>query len=419
MPYKVGRKRAFAFLVMLISFMSGYPVFYGSVGSLTWYLFYYGKYLLSLLFIAYAFYECKIDKCTAYLQKKFNIIFLVYSGALLAYSVLIWILESPSFDFITRGISNTLFNGLSFATGIAIACSLKKDAPKYGLLAALTTYCISIVLGLLHDGGYFIKNCLFFRSTSAQGAYTELHEVAFVIGLYLIFLIFINKNKFIKKTRYMMALCVIFFIIAWKRIGIGAFLLVAVYLWIIQRKVKPLTPKLMKITEIVTIVVCFVYVAFSTSDDLITIFRSHGIEMSGRNIIYSYFRKFCDFTPLFFGHGVGFVSRQFDYTTAADLHNMVSIKALHNDFMKMYIDVGFIGFLVWCYFWLFYLPKKVKMFANVEAGFYALCLILFAFVTYTTDNTAGYYSFQMHLVMLIFVISHYYRNDRQVRKTNE
>lgn len=217
----------------------------------------------------------------------------------------------------------------------------------------------------------------------------------------------------------MTALCVIFFIIAWKRIGIGAFVLVALYLWIIQKKVKPLTPKLMKITEIATVVVCFVYVSFSTSDSLDAFLSSHGIEMSGRNIIYSYFRKFCDFTPLYFGHGIGFVSRQFDYTTAADLYNMVSIKALHNDLMQMYIDLGFMGFLVWCYFWLFYLPRKIKRFANVEAGFYALCLILFAFITYTTDNTAGYYSFQMHLVMLLFAFSYYFRNDRQVRKTNE
>lgn len=40
--------------------------------------------------------------------------------------------------------------------------------------------------------------------------------------------------------------------------------------------------------------------------------------------------------PTFMGKGVGFVGRQFDYTTRADLYHMVSIRALHNDFFKMY-----------------------------------------------------------------------------------
>lgn len=389
--------------------MSAYPVFYGEVKSPIWYLLYYGKYLLSLSFILYSFTKRKSDANAVYLRKKFNRNFVLCPIVILAYSICIWTLNTPSFNFITRGISNTLFNCISYATGIAIACSLKEETPKCAIIAALTVYCISIFLGLLHGGGDFLKNCLFLRSTSAQGAYTELHEVAFVIGLYLLFLLFMNKKRFIKNTRCMTIMCILFYIIAWKRIGLAAFIFVALYIIIIRRKTARLTSKLMYVTGIVTIAICLIYVAFSTSDNLILILNRQGIDMMGRNIIYSYFRRFCDFTPLFLGRGVGFVSRQFDYATEADLYNMVSIKALHNDLMKMYIEVGFAGFVVWCYYWLINIPKKIVKYANVQAGFYSLCLLLFAFITYTTDNTGEYYNFQMHLIMLLYTISYYFR----------
>lgn len=398
-------------LSMVVSFMSGYEVFYGSVRSPIWYLLYFGKYFLALFFIVLSYANYKKEGTNIFIAREYSRLFLVIPFVILVYSLIIWFFEVPSFDYISRGISTALFKSISYAGGIAIAYRFKKDALKYGIYAALITYSIAIVLGALRGGTDFFKTALFFRETAAQGAYTELHEVAFVIGLYLIFLLFINKDRFIAIPNIMVILCGIYFVIAWKRIGIAAFLVIAIYLCLIRYKNKIITSHMMRVIGMVAIGVCILYVALiASSNGLVSLMESYGINLMGRNIIYNYFRGFCEFHVNFMGHGIGFVSRQFDYTTAADLYNMISIKALHNDLMKMFIEIGFIGFIIWCWYWLIKIPNRIEKIAGTESAFYCLSLILFAFMTYTTDNTEGYFNFQLHLIMLITIISSYYQS---------
>lgn len=410
-----------AALVMVVSFMSAYEIFYGSVKSPMWYVLYYGKYYLVVVYAVFTYMlQDKKDKEAAVVRKKYSQLFLIVPLVIFLYSVLIWLIERPSSDFITRGISNTVFRCISYVGGIAIALSLKKDAPRYGIYAALITYGIGLLLGICNEGWDFFTTALFFRQTSAQGTYTELHELAFVIGLYLIFLFFINNKKFISNPKPLMILCCICFIIGWKRIGIGALFVVTVYMIcckLIQKKNinmtlairnRKVTFDIMKITEIAAVIGCVLYVALTTSNELVSSVEAGGVNLMGRNIIYNYFRRFYDFSVGFFGHGVGFVSRQFDYATPADLYNMISIKALHNDLMRVFIEIGFLGFVIWCCYWLVGVPRCIEKIAGKESAFVCLCLILYSFITYTTDNTEGYFNFQMHLVMLITSITYYY-----------
>ncbi len=101
---------------------------------------------------------------------------------------------------------------------------------------------------------------------------------------------------------------------------------------------------------------------------------------------------------------MGFVGRQFDYTSSATLYNMATIKALHNDFMKLYIDLGFSGFIVWCSYWLMYIPRKLIKRFDPEVSYSCLLIIIYSFITYMTDNTEGYFNYQMILVMIITTI---------------
>ena len=125
---------------------------------------------------------------------------------------------------------------------------------------------------------------------------------------------------------------------------------------------------------------CMVYVSLIVSGVFVSLLKVVGIDLMGRDIIYGYFRKFASFSPGFLGRGVGFVTRQFDYTTRDDLYNMVSIRALHNDFFKMYIEIGFIGFLIWVYWWLIKKPQILQKRYGVKKAFVCMLLILYAFI---------------------------------------
>ena len=104
------------------------------------------------------------------------------------------------------------------------------------------------------------------------------------------------------------------------------------------------------------------------------------------------------------GHGIGFTGRQFDFVTSADLYNMASVKAMHNDFFKLYIELGFVGFAIWCYWWAIRIPRKISSKFDINAAFSCMLLIMYTFILYTTDNTDTYFNYQMQLGILISLI---------------
>lgn len=401
MRIKVSLHGLLFVLTLTLSFMSGYSVFYGSVGSITWYLLYYGKFFLILFCIFECFSHVYIKREDWKDTKKLFLLFCSVPIVIFLYSIIIWTINSPTNDFITRGISDTLFKLLSYAGGIAIAYKAKENATKYVSYAAIITYVISLLMGAVTDKGYFFRYELFNRTTSAQGKYTELHEIAFIIGMCLIFFVFSCEEDYIKSHKWSFIMLIIFFIIADKRIGFAAFGLAGLFGLTIKKKRKLTKESSIFVTGIITVLICLLYTSLSTSNGLISLLESHNIDLMGRDIIYRYFRQFCDFTPTYFGRGVGFVTRQFDYTSSRDLYQMAVIRALHNDYMKVFIEIGFWGFIIWLIYWLIYIPRKINKLAGFNAMFSAFCVILYTFVTYATDNTEGYFNYQLVLALLI------------------
>lgn len=396
--------------------MSAYDIFYGQTYSVMWYILYYGKYILAVLFIVLSY---RVNSDTdIYLEKMRNFMLLLLIIPVIAiflYSVALWIVQGASLPYITRGISDTLFRSISVASGVCVVSLLKRDTVNCAINALISVYVISLLLGFVTNGTTLFTSVLLGKSTS----YTELHEVAFVMGLYLIFQILINRNdRYFQRSKVKIIICAILFLISWKRIGIAALLLTFLFDFIIIRMKKYKKSKIIKLTGAVGIVVCLIYVYFSMSNELTNLLNSFGIPMMGRNIIYSYFSKFGEFSPTYFGYGVGFVGRQFTYTTSAELYNMSSIKALHNDFMKNYINIGFIGFLIWCWYLLMLIPSKIEKKFGTTGAYSCILLIFYAFITYTTDNTEGYFNFQMHLSILITLSCYFEMNRKMNRISN-
>lgn len=399
-------------LAMVVCLMSGYSVFYGKVRSPMWYLLYFGKYILVLAFIVLAYSKKSKYQDARSAMKWLQKLFLIIPIACFIYTLGIWTVNGTTVPFITRGISDTLFKMIAFAGGISFAFLLGSESVRCGFYATIITYSISIVLGFIHGGFGFLSSSLFQRTTTAQGLYTELHEVAYIMGLLLVYMLFVNR-KDISKSRLAFFMLCFFFVIAWKRIGIAAILIVFIIGIITKRAKKMAKDGIMRIAGIIGVIVCLFYISLTASNELVQLLTSRGIGLMGRNIIYNYFRQFCDFSITFLGRGVGFVGRQFDYTSAADLYNMAAIRALHNDFMKLFIELGFWGFTIWCIMWLIRIPKKIMNKYSIDTAYSIFLLIIYSFITYTTDNTEGYFNYQMYLTMLISVIVITFLNQKK------
>lgn len=416
---KVKKKSFFAYIAMTISFMGSCSIFQGTAGSLRWMLFYYGSPLILLLLSIY--YVSLNRDIRVKKERKFFIgLFITPRIIMVLYSCAIWLISSTAFPYISRGISNTLFQCVAYICGVCIACGEKDDILEISLASAITVFGLAYLNGFIQNGIPFIYALNPF-STLADNfrQFTELHEVAYIIGLCILMNLIIGKYTSLKKKNILFWVSVIVFIIAWKRIGIFAVAITYLYFVVFSRSKKGNKSFFVKMTGIIGTIICLAYVSLIVSGKFVTLLQSLGIDMMGRDIIYAYFRKFTTFAPTFMGKGVGFVGRQFDYTTRADLHNMVSIRALHNDFFKMYIEIGYIGFIVWVFWWMIKMPQIIQKRYGVKKTFICLLFILYAFILYTTDNTESYTNFQMLLSAIITYISCFYVDNKTKDKKAE
>lgn len=405
-----------AILVAAIALMSAYSVFSGDAGGLVWTFFYYGKYAFMIPVILMAFFSRQIsgsEKKAALLIGTLVVLPLVLQGA---WSVFLWLHNGTEFPYISRGLSNLIFTLIAVLGGVSIGMLFKNRAVSLLAWSCIGVYTLAILMGLAANGPGWISalNPLANRSSTD---YVELHEVAYILGMLVLYFALMNRERNIPHRTLLCTLCLIFFVIAGKRIGYMALLFCLIYGQIEKKASRKWKRIFLRIGEVCAIVICFVYIIMTMSDDLITILDDLGISSMGRNIIFNYFRQFGSMDLGFLGNGAGFVSRQFDYTTAAELYNMASIKALHNDLFKMFLEMGTVGCIVWLVFWNGYIPEKVSRKAGLRAGVNCAVLIFYSMITYMTDNTAGYFMYQAVLSCLLFLNAYNGIRTKQVKQT--
>lgn len=416
---KVKKKNLLAYIIMTLSFMGSCSVFQGTAGTLQWAMFYYGGPLVLLVLSMYCVLKNRSVRITK--QRRFFLgLFCLPRIIMLGYSCIVWCITKPAFPYISRGISNTLFQCVAYFCGVCIVCSEKDDILKVSMASSVTVFVMTYLMGFVQNGVVFFRalNPLDEAADNFR-KYTELHELAYIVGMCILMNLIVGKYTSLKKTNALFWASCVVFVIAWKRIGILAVAMTYLYFVVFSRSKRKDKSFFVRVTGIIGTIVCLVYVSLIVSGAFVASLKSLGIDMMGRDIIYGYFRKFANFSPAFFGKGVGFVGRQFDYTTREDLYNMVSIRALHNDFLKMYIDLGFVGFCLWVFWWLLKMPKILQKRYGIKKTFVCLLFVLYAFVLYTTDNAEGYTYFQMQLSAFITYICCFYDEQKTRNKILE
>lgn len=125
-----------------------------------------------------------------------------------------------------------------------------------------------------------------------------------------------------------------------------------------------------------------------------------GINTMGRVNMFDNLAPYYDINFTFMGRGTGF-ERYVDWASGTVYQSpQRTIMQIHNDFMRMYLNIGFVGYWVWL---CGYLTVRIRYWfrqAGKEAGctFFAICI--YCFVLYATDNTI-YYPYTMLACALV------------------
>ena len=321
---------------------------------------------------------------------------LVYCTPLLVIvviSLFIWFVGQADTSVIARGLSAAFIynNMISFTlAAIAFLYVFGEKGIWYNLIAILIANMMMIFMIIAQNGiGVFISELItlvvtFAGQTGDVIVQAEIHERAFCLGAYLIYMLMKPQ----KKAAYfiLLALTSFCFIAAFKRIGMIAIVIALMFGWFLKFVAKFKKDTAVRLTIIFTsilVLILFGYVAIIKMG-VFSLIEKAGIDTSGRVVIYEAVDKFYEFSPEFLGNGIGFLSYQLSTNMS------VGVTSVHNDFLQYFIDLGFWGYILWlisitllrvCYF-----GAKGK----TENAIVTFALTVYLVIVSSTDNTLNY-----------------------------
>lgn len=266
---------------------------------------------------------------------------------------------------------NYLFFGMC-ATNTAI---ILLEMPKYGIVESVTSVVTCLVTFGEAEG--------FVRAL-------EIHDITFLFGQFFIYyLMFAPKTTRTEKRlkRWGVILSLFFLMIGLKRSTLPAILLVCLFVWVLRSSKH--TKKLILAAGIALFLFLYLYLYLTRSGLLISFLESLGIDTMGRDVLWSLPNDYYELSP--FWKGLGFEG-------VTDLVNMWHEEGLinrayplHNDILKVFIELGALGFTLWTGINYILYPAYWMTKHNTETGLLYMAILAYMTATYLTDNTAFYF----------------------------
>ena len=292
----------------------------------------------------------------------------------------------------------------------------KENTFKDSIIALMIIYIIVTLKAVIKRGPLIIITKLIeiFTTLDSRGNPFEIGDCTFAAGLVFLMYLYYGRKK-TKKERKYLVICGFFIVLGLKRIQILSLILVisiGLLLKYIKRKyVKNL---IMNVITIAFIAVATLYIFFIDSDSNLAGWTS--LDM-GRYHLYTYINDFFDFSLGYLGHGYGF-SNKF-----IELNTHFSITVLHSDIIRMFVELGFIGFYSWMIYYMYIARKVIEKKYGMAFAYRYFFMTVYLFITYFTDNTINYFVTQyFNAIMLttllvgnpMFVLDDQGESDRKI-----
>lgn len=346
---------------------------------------------------------------------------LVYSIPLLVevtVSLLVWLVDKSDFKAIARGLSMQFFfnNMLSFALAAAVFLYLfGEKGIWYNLLAIIISNLMIIVTIIMENGAgaYFSELTTLITTFAGETGkiimQAEVHELAFCLGAYLIYMIL--KPQRTKPLFWILFILAGFcFLSAFKRIAMVAIAAALLLGWILLKlgKNHPKTARsFMTLVMSIAVILLVAYIGFIKNDGF-TMLEKAGVDTNGRAKIYQQVDSLYQFSPTFIGNGIGFLNYELS------LDSSRSVDAIHNDFLQFFIDLGFWGYILWLISMTFARIRYFGRSGNTDSAVITFVMIVYLLLVSTTDNTMNYPL--VTTVIGLIMMGHGY--DERVRTEN-
>lgn len=208
---------------------------------------------------------------------------------------------------------------------------------------------------------------------------------------------FAKRNQQQRTRNWVLAGCSFFFVLAgMKRILLPALVVSAFYIWVLRRS--HAKEKLIMLTGVAWVTLFWVYLYLVHTGAISRLLNAVGINMMGRDYIWSLAKDYYQFSPTFIG--LGFEAVDAMVTRFYEIGLIDVAYPLHNDILKVFVELGFPGLCFWCAFLYLILPWFWTKRYGPEAGILYFAILNPLSMTYLTDNTAFYFWCTMGLRMI-------------------
>lgn len=320
-------------------------------------------------------------------------IYSVPLGVTTLVSLFIWFMDTADIGVISRGLSSSFIyvNMLSFALGSgALLYIFGRRGIWYNLIAILIANILMIATIIAQNGlGNYISEFITLIVTFADVTgdiiiQAEIHELAFCLGAYLIYMLFKPKKDIVYFI--LLILSVFCFLSAFKRIAMIAMVIALAFgylLRFIARYNKKTAGGIAIFLSVVVVLLLIGYVAIIKAGAF-ELLEEAGIKTSGRVEIYDAVDDFYEFSPGFLGNGIGFLTYQLNTFMKVD------VASVHNDFLQHFIDLGFWGYIIWLVSMTVLRVGYFGRKGQTEDAIITFMLTLYLIIVSTTDNTMNY-----------------------------
>lgn len=368
---------------------------------------------LTVAVIVITVFYCAVAAKTANLKKviKAYLLYLLLIAFILLWSVVIWIINFSDAASITRGSEKILYQFISITVAVcAVILFGLKSIDLFFISMCISNTVIMILeamnFGLSASLSSFFHNIFTFGDAVGFARNIEIHELTFLFGMFLIYYVAFSpagtKSEKQKKCIFA-ALSAFFFLAGVKRIAVIAVGLTFALLLLLK--------KCRRADKVLFGICVFLFVFYffylkTVRDGSFSAFMSRlGVDMMGRNYIWSLTNSYYRLSPTFLGLGfeaVDQISKEWYQSGVLQAAFM-----FHNDILKAFVELGFPGFTVWSLLQYVVYPVYFHKAFGPRVAVCYMSLLFYMSFTYMTDNTAFYYwcTMGLRLIPLAYAFS--------------
>lgn len=285
-------------------------------------------------------------------------------------------------------ISTNIFTYLPILMAIA-TCYLFGSAGCVLALAALIIYFSSHVILVVCKYGVTSIAYAFQSFFSFSGEVTnvfELDDTVLASAYFIPMLIALNIKKTRRGKAFLTIGYLIIFILGSKRIAVLA-VLMALIVYAMTKGIPTIDGKTrfenLISWMVVVFGIAFIYISFNM-EYINSLIAKYNVNVMARNYFWEGVLSKCSFSPLFFGFGRGSV-KAIMYSMFPPFMNV------HCDYIKMYVEIGFIPFIIWLYYYFIFLRKKIGKIYGLDTEYIYFLTMIITAILYLTDNTESYF----------------------------